>query len=152
MHTLPQELWPFEKATLIVVTDRMHARVFLAQQRSLGEMNEFHTNEFPLKDTHNKTRASQTGGGMGDSMEDEHIKERVGEHFFKDIAQFLHKALQAGEYDQVALVVGHEHKNELVDTLHHDVKERVCCVVPKLLIKESPITITKAVQKEMGPQ
>ncbi len=129
----------FPEPTLLLVTDRMQAKIFRMYLDELLPITELHADGYPLDDT--EKYSIKVYGTVHAGGEDEHIRERVGASFFHDLARTLHDRCLRGEFAQIIIAVPQEYRNALLQSLSPDVTALVCCVLPQELIHEHPLNI-----------
>ena len=132
---IPQEFHSFEKKTLVVITDHIHAKLYTAFDRDFEFVEELKT-DYPSHEGGDRTSMVTSGGGHSAEMnEKDNI---IGEdHLFRIIAADLHKRLQNHEFDAVIIAAGPE-VHQLEKLLHPDVHACVTHFIPKLLTRFQP--------------
>lgn len=143
----------FVKPTLIAVTDSLHAKFFLAFDRSVNESGGVDMRG-ELAQTAKDRSSIRLSGGHGQSMtrsnDDQHeewASHVTADHFYTALNKELMHRLQNQEFEALAVCVPEELKNELRDALHIDLLKRLETVVPKNLMHEDAIDIVAAVQE-----
>ncbi|MBU0531229.1 host attachment protein [Patescibacteria group bacterium] len=130
----------FKKPTLIVVTDHVHSKLYLARERELEQVDTITAEPERAEDKEAFHQSTSRAGGqvmMNQATGSKNIdwKEHVAhDHLFKALEENLMARLQNHEFEDLILVVEHEAKNHLTERLHHDLQERIVKTVPKNLI------------------
>jgi protein required for attachment to host cells len=142
---IPQTLHPFPKPTLVVVTDNVRAKLYLATDRSV---NLVHTISTKLEPMEQERVAIRTGSGdMRSGEQHEHNEEWAREQLYGELSTDLMHRLQNGAFEDLALCAPEENMNELKESLHMDLLKRASVFVEKHLTGEDPIDIVAYVQE-----
>lgn len=129
---IPPQYPGFQKKTLVVIADHVHARLFLGLDYDFIFLEEFKT-DYPSHEGGDRTSMITPGGQH--SAEKNEKETMIGEdHLFHKIAKDLHTRLEKDEYEDLIIAAGPE-VHPLEKILHHDVRARIVKLIPKLLIK-----------------
>ena|SRR3989344_3275877 len=144
MH-LPQSFRPFPHPTLIAVTDHIHAKLFLAEQRTVNSLETLEVRP----DTLDRDRvAIQTSGGqMVSGEQDGEPTEWSREKLYALLSKNLMQRLSRHEFEDLVLTVPGEHENDLKESLHIDLLKRVRVCIPKLLTHEDLLDVVAHVEE-----
>ncbi len=113
---------PYSKKTLIVVANSEIARLLIAQDRNLEELEAFEVStELP------ETRTANSAPPDVDEM-----KRHSRLELYKEISDRMQELLKEG-IEEIILCAPEVHKNELAEAMHTDVTNHVKEVVPKNL-------------------
>lgn len=128
---VPEEVKAFEKKTLIVACDHVHARLYLADDREVHFVHELKT-DYPGTDGDRTSMVAPSGLHSAEQPEKDSI---IGEtHLFHALARDLHERFERHEYEELVIAAGQE-VHELEVMLHPDVLKCVKKFIPKLLVK-----------------
>ncbi len=141
---LPQSFHPLLKPPLIVATDNVQAKLFLAHDRSI---NLVHTITTKLEPMEHERVAIRTAGGMRSGEQHEHNEEWAREQLYRELSDDLMYRLQNKEFETLALCAPEENMNELKESLHIDLVKATDTYVEKHLTGEDPIDIAAHVQE-----
>jgi protein required for attachment to host cells len=131
---IPLELQPFKHATLIVVTDSVQAKLFLAQDRNVRDAGHI-TSNYPPKD--NEERSSgESPSGIHFAEQSEHTEEITRERLYAALSKELMERLQKKEFEELVFTVPQEHFNELKESVHVQLLKIAKIWVPKLLTND----------------
>lgn len=128
---ISEEFKPFEKKTLVVVCDHVHARLYLAENLEIHFVKELKT-DYPGPDGDRTSMVIPGGMHSAEKPEKDSI---IGEtHLFRLLAKDLQDRFERHEYEEVIIAAGQE-IHELEKMLHPDVLKCVKKFIPKLLVK-----------------
>ena len=128
---IPEEFKPFDKKTLVVVCDHVHARLYLAEDREIHFISELKT-DYPGPDGDRTSMVVPCGLHSAEKPEKDFI---IGEtHLYHTLAKDLHERFERHEYEEIIITAGQEF-HELEKMLHPDVLKCVKKFIPKLLVK-----------------
>lgn len=144
---LPQDLHPFALPTLIVATDNIHAKFFLANDREVTLVGTVSTKTDTMD--HERNAVKLGSGAMRSNEPEDDRQEWSREQLYALLNKDLHARLQKGEFKQLAFTVPHEHINELKESLHIDLLKASVAFVPKNLAGDDLLDIVIHVQQEM---
>jgi hypothetical protein len=131
---IPSQLQEYKKKTLIVVSDSVQAKLFLAYKRTVEDVGHI-TSNYPPKE--NAERASgQSGSGSHFAEQNEKIEEISLEKLYAKLSKDLMHRLQAKEFEELIFTVPQEHVRELKESVHINLLKLTHIWVPKLLINE----------------
>ncbi len=127
---IPEQFPAFHKKTLVVVSDHVHAKLFLGDDRSFTHVTEYKT-DYPSHEGGDRTSmVAPSGLHSAEKSEKEFI---LGEdHLFRKIAKDLHERFERNEFENIIIAAGPEFR-ELEHLLHPDVRACVIRLIPKLL-------------------
>ncbi|TAK04154.1 hypothetical protein EPO34_03340 [Patescibacteria group bacterium] len=145
---IPEKYRPFDRPTLIVVTDNVQAKLFKADGR---EVNLVHLISKKLEPMEQERSAVMTGAGPRSA--DEHnkgeLKAWTRERLYTELSTDLMHRLQAKEFEALAFTAPEEDMNELKECLHVDLLKHATVFVPKDLVNDELVDIVIHVQDEM---
>lgn len=144
---IPKELHPFSVPTMIVVTDNVHAKYFLASDREIDLINTVSTKTDEMEQEREAVKLSS--GGMRSGEPEDDRQEWSRKQLYTLLNKDLHLRLQKGEFKQLAFTVPHEHVNELKESLHIDLLKASVAFVPKNLAGDELTDIIAHVQQEI---
>lgn len=146
--TLPESLRPFPVPTLIVATDNVQAKMYLANGREVEPVG---TVTKKLEPMEQERSAVMTAAGPRSA--DEHdpgtLKAWTRERLYAELSKALMKALRADEFEELAFAAPEENLNELKECLHVDLLKRAVVFVPKNLVNEEPLDLVIRVREVM---
>ncbi|OGL62219.1 hypothetical protein A3C09_02405 [Candidatus Uhrbacteria bacterium RIFCSPHIGHO2_02_FULL_47_44] len=129
---IPEQYPAFHKKTLVVVSDHVHAKLFLGNDREFTFITEFKT-DYPSHEGGDRTSMVTPGGQH--SAEKNEKEFMLGEdHLFHRLAKNLYERLEKNEFEDLIIAAGQE-VHQLEKMLHHDVQARITKLIPKLLTK-----------------
>ena len=143
---LPEQLHPFHVPTLIVVTDHVQAKLFLATDREIDLLETFSTkSENTDSDHHVVARGS---GELSSSAGEDNRQAWSREQLYEKLNVDLMLRLKKGQFEALAFTVPHDCVNVLKESLHIDLLKRAKAFVPKLLTNDDLLDIVAHVQQE----
>jgi protein required for attachment to host cells len=132
--TLSDKFKAFEEPTMIVVTDNVRAKLFLAKDRDVELVGMI------SKEADNivgEREAVVTGAGdMRSGEQDPENLKWSREQLYAALSPELMKRLQAGEFERLALCAPQEDMNEMKESLHIDLLKRTDAYVEKNLCND----------------
>lgn len=141
---LSESILPYDEKTFILVADRLRAKFYLADKTNFTLIQELINDRMEVGDS--ERYASNVGGGARLAIsQDEQLKEREAQTFYKQLAGILFERKQHSEYQKLILVISHEDKNVLTDELHTTVRESLELTIPKELIKTPDDQLVKII-------
>jgi protein required for attachment to host cells len=144
---LPQSFRAFQKPTLIVATDSVQAKIYKAYEHTIEHVETISRKADVLG---GEREAVKTGAGDMRSAEPENDSQDWSrEQLYDALSQNLMHRLQNGEFEELALMVPEENKNDLEDSLHINLLKRITVTIPKMLTNEEPLDLAAHVQEEM---
>ncbi|MFC1787611.1 host attachment protein [Patescibacteria group bacterium] len=143
---LPQSFYSFDEPMLIAVTDSTQARLFLADGRTVEEIETITADHLPLGDQ--ERYHTQTPSGTVTKEQTENLKEISREELYTALSENLRHRYQKNEFTKLAFAVPKEHLNELKETIHIDLLKITQVFIPKLLTREDPLEIVARTQEE----
>lgn len=141
---LPEQLRPFARPTMIVVTDNVQAKLFKADGR---DMELVHTISTKADKMDQDRVAIATGGGMRSGEPEDDRQEWSREQLYDLLSKDLMHRLQNGEFEALAFTVPQENENELKESLHVDLLKVANAWVPKHLTNDDAFDIVAHVQE-----
>lgn len=144
---IPKELHPFSVPTMLVVTDNVHAKLFLASDREIDLVSEVSTKADNME--HERDAVKLGTGAMSSAEPEDDRQDWSREQLYKLLNKDLLARLQKGEYKQLAFTVPHENVNELKESLHIDLLKAAVAFVPKNLAGDDLVDIVAHVQQEL---
>jgi protein required for attachment to host cells len=160
---IPQEHRKFQKPTLLVVSDNMHAKLYKGEERQLEKIGEVDQDYYPYADANRNMRPhtssnqaqqrADAGQGVNSytSEKSENIKQSARKHLYKNLNKELMHRLQDGEFEQLIITAPENDVKELKSNLHNKLTKRIKVVVPKTLTKMSEMEIIKHVEEAIFP-
>ncbi len=145
MH-IPEPSRAFSKPTLIVVTDNVQAKLFLANGRDVGLIHTIETKLEPMKDL-DRIAIKRPAGVRVSGEQHEDNQDWTREQLYDRLSADLMKRLQNKEFADLVFTVPEENENELKESLHIDLLKRAKAFVPKLLTKDDLVDIVGHVQE-----
>lgn len=116
---------PFAQKTLIALTNNERARLLLAQDRSVEEVEVIETPE---------TQTGKAKGANGNIEQDyDALKEHRLSHLYSSLSERMRNMLDNEGYERAVICVPEANKNTFSSSMHPDVLKRVDDVVPKNL-------------------
>jgi protein required for attachment to host cells len=152
---IPQEHRKFQKPTLLVVSDNMHAKLYKGEERQLEKIGEVDQDYYPYADASRNLTTKSSGGGATDvyaTEQSENIKQSARKHLYKNLNKELMHRLQDGEFEQLIITAPENDVKELKSNLHNKLTKRIKVVVPKTLTKMSEMEIIKHVEEAIFPE
>lgn len=143
---LSSELLPYEERTILLVCDRMQARLYEAHNREVSLLDTITYNQLPLDE--NERYSVQVAGERMSKSQDEGLKEREAGDFYKQLAEYLFGLGKRVDYAKLVPVIPKDDQNMLLEALHPDVSTRVDRVVPKQLTKVADDELIKRLDQE----
>lgn len=131
---IPQELKEYEKPTMIVVTDSVQAKLFLAHHRDIEPAGHITSQYPPTDDMERTSGASPSGRHFGE--QDERLQEISLEKLYGELSKELMHRLQNEEFEDLIFTVPQDHINELKESIHIQLLKRASIWVPKLLTND----------------
>ena len=144
MH-ISENFLPYESKTIILVCDRLHAKVYQAHDREFNFVEEITDDRLPIGEAE---RYTASGGGHQFTENDEGLKEREAHVFYAELAKKLFEHKHKAGFEKLILVVPHEDKNVLIEALHDDVKRVLDRTIPKQLTKVGEDQVIEAIDAE----
>jgi hypothetical protein len=138
MH-IPQEFGQFSRPTLVVASDSAQARLFLAKQNIVEEI-ELIESGYPPKTDLSRT-SGQTPDGMHFAEMSENLKTESRIRLYRALSDNLLHRLQKKEFVDLVVAAAEEHADEVKESLHIELVKRLRAVVPKILTKDDPLDI-----------
>ena len=145
---IPDTLHPFEKPTLIVVTDSVQAKLWRADGRTLEGPEQIDAQTGLEQDTEHVSGQSPGGAHFAENRDQASRDSR--EHLYHALSKTLMDRLHKQEFEVLVFTVPEEHENELKETLHVDLLKRALTFVPKHLTNDDPLDIVAHVQEAIG--
>jgi len=145
MH-IPEQFLSYDKKTLLLVCDKKIAKLYTAFDREFQSLEQLENDRLSLDDTERYTAA--IAEGKLTKGQDESLKDREGQTFYKHLAQVLFTKKQEGLFDTLILVVPQDDKNSLVGALHPEVEKTLDRVIGKQLTKVSEDQLVEKVDAE----
>ena len=134
---IPSAEHHFQKPTAVVVFAKDKAHLYLGD----GDQFEY-TDEVVIDDSF------VPGAGVpGFSDDDTRFATSNQKHLVEEVDARLKELLQGGEITAVWVVVGHEHKNEIVDAMSKQVAEKIEKTIPKDLFGLDDAMLLEAITK-----
>lgn len=142
---LPSSFRPFRKSTIIVATDHVQAKLFLANDRLVEPLQAISVKADRMMDRDRS--AVKRGGVVVAAQHEDEPQEWSREELYTKLSAELMRRLQNKEFETLAFTVPEEHENELKETLHIDLLKRARVFVPKLLTNEEPLDLVAHIQE-----
>ena len=136
----------FPKTTLLLVANRMHARLFVLHADRLDEIDSMESDGFPLDDK--EKYSIQVTDGVHAGGEDERIRDRVGAEFFRDVGRRLHLLFQKGLFARLIIVIPEEYHRQLVNGMPPDVQRLLLASLFGEFTHEHPLVVLERVQSK----
>jgi hypothetical protein len=153
---IPSEYRAFSKPTLLVVTNTLHAKFFLANNRMIEEKGEIDVSS-ELEQVAGDGISIELSGGAGqtvmrsnDDTHDTWKKHVTEDHLYTHLNNELMKRLQNQEFEVLVFTVPEEQENELKESLHIQLLKCTNLFIPKNLINHDLLDIVAEVQEEQG--
>jgi protein required for attachment to host cells len=142
---IPSELRAYEKPTLIVVTNTMKAKLFLAKEREVEEISVIDVTKDLEDESSGREKLIASGAG-GNELSDkkDHITK---DHFYHALNEDLMRRLQNNEFEALAFTVPAELENELKECLNVQLLKKAIAFVPKNLMNDDLVDIITVVQE-----
>jgi len=142
---IPSELRPYKKPTLIVVTNTMKAKLFLAKDREVEEISNIDVTKDLEDESSGREKLSDSGAGRDESSDKkDHITK---DHFYHALNEDLMHRLQNNEFEAVAFTVPEELENELKEYLNVQLLKKAIAFVPKNLMNDDLLDIITVIQE-----
>ena len=142
---IPSELRAYEKPTLIVVTNTMKAKLFLAKDREVEEISIIDVfKDFKDESSGREKLIASGAGGNELSDKKDHITK---DHFYHALNEDLIHRLQNNEFEALAFTVPAELENELKECLNVQLLKKTVAFVPKNLMNDDLVDIITVVQE-----
>lgn len=142
---IPSSLHPFQKRTLIVVTNTLKAKLFLANGQTVEEIAVVDVTSDLEQES--SSREALRDGGSGhdeDGTKKDHITK---DHFYHALNKDLLHRLQNNEFEALIFTVPEELENELKEYLHFQLLKITKLFVPKNLMNDDLLDIVTIVQE-----
>jgi len=117
---------PYEKKTLIVLTNNELAKILKAEER---EVEEFEAHEITTELPENERGGGTPNAGPANTEE---IKRHGRLELYKNLSKRLQQLLKDG-HEEIVLCAPEVHKNEIMEAMHTDVQASIQEVVAKNL-------------------
>ena len=136
---IPSSFQPFNKRTLIVVTNTLKAKLFLAQDQNVEEIGIIDVAADLAQESNDREALRDGGSGHDeDSTKKDHITK---DHFYHALNENLMHRMQNNEFDALVFTVPEELKNELKEYLHVQLLKKTTTFVPKNLMNDDLLDI-----------
>jgi|GEM_PF-1164242 len=148
---IPSQLHPFTKRTLIVVTNALKAKLFLANDQNVEKIAVVDVTSDLEQET--GEREAIKAGGAGSPIfrsndeygtKKEHITK---DHFYHALNEDLLHRLQKNEFEALIFTVPEELENELKEYLHGQLLKKTKKFVPKNLMNGGLLGVVAVVQE-----
>lgn len=141
---IPAQLHAFPTPTLLVATDNVHAKLYLAKDRSVEPVGVLSTKADLLDQ---ERHAVQRGGVLVPADPEDDRQDWSREQLYEKLSPELLRRLNAGEFEALAFTVPHENVDELKESLHIDLLKRAVAFVPKNLVGEELVDLVAHIQE-----
>lgn len=142
---IPSSLQPFHKRTLIVVTNTLKAKTFLADDTNITEAGEIDVTSDLEQESSDREFLSDSGSGHKEkSIKKDHITK---DHFYNALNENLMHRMQNNEFDTLVFTVPEELENELKESLHGQLLKKTDLFVPKNLMNDDLLDIVTMIQE-----
>ncbi|MFA6132115.1 MAG: hypothetical protein WC702_03605 [Patescibacteria group bacterium] len=148
---IPSSLHPFHKRTLIVVTNTLKAKTFLADGLNLTEAGEIDVTS-DLEQENGEREAIKYGGASQPNFasNDEYGTKKdhiTKDHFYNALNKELMHRMQNNEFDVLAFTVPEDLENELKESLHGQLLKKTEIFVPKNLMNDDVLDVVAVIQE-----
>lgn len=148
---IPSSLRPFLERTLIVITDTLKAKIFLASGLNITGVGTIDVTS-GLEQESGDREAIKIGGGRQPIFRsnDEYGTKKehmTKDHFYNALNSELLRRRQNHEFDSLVFTVPEELKNELKESLDGQLLKRTKSFIPKNLMKEDLLDVVAIVQE-----
>jgi len=142
---IPKQYQHFQKPTIIAITDNQKAKLLLANNDQIEELEIIETEEEAISDT----QAMSGGQPHLESMPEqkEHDQHMIKDHLYPALNKNLLKRLENKEFEELIIFVPEQNKGFLEDALHSYLTERLQ-IIPVNVMKESLEQIIKRIQNK----
>lgn len=142
---IPSQLRPFTKTTLIVVTNTLKAKLFLANDREAEEVSIIDVSADLELESSDREKLRDSGSGKDESSDKkDHITK---DHFYHALNEDLMRRLQNNEFEALAFTVPEELENELKECLNVQLLKKATVFVPKNLMNDELLDIITVIQE-----
>jgi hypothetical protein len=148
---LPSPFRPFPCHTLIVVTNTLQAKTFLANGRDINESGVIDVTT-GLEQENGERRAIKFGGPGQPVLcsNDEYGTKKdhlTKDHFYSALNKELMRRLQNDEFDVLVFTVPEDLENELKESLHGQLLRKTKIFVPRNLMNDDLVDIVATIQE-----
>lgn len=148
---LPSNLRPFPERVLIVITNTLTAKMFLASGLNVTEAGIVDVTS-DLEQENGERKAIKFGGAgqpifrSNDEYgaKKEHLTK---DHFYSALNDELMRRKQNNEFDSLAFTVPKELENELKESLHGQLLKKTKIFVPKNLMNDDLLDVAATIQE-----
>jgi protein required for attachment to host cells len=123
----------FDKPTMIVVTDNVRAKLFLAKDRDVELV---HMISKKAESTDGEHNLSVNAAGPHGNRPDPHNREWSREQLYEALSPELMLRMAKGEFERLAFCAPEEDMNDLKESMHIDLLKRVDAYVEKNLCND----------------
>lgn len=117
---------PFTKKTLIALTNNERARLLIAEDRNVEEIEVIETPE-------TDTAGRQRGADVSIEQDYDAMKEHRLTHLYGSLSERMRDLLDHEGYESAVICVPEANKNTFTTAMHPDVLKRIEDVIPKNL-------------------
>ena len=134
----------FTQPTLIIVTSRQDAIVYLADNRDLEKILELHTKKPEYTDDEGHFGRSGNDRVFGQGSTEKEIDDIVYDEFKSDLAGAIDEIKE--EFEQVILFAPEQYKNSTKDSLPKSIQDKIKSIHGVNILHEHPTDILKRLQ------